>query len=1595
VVLLNKRAVIFSFIAVNIIFTGIGLNYFINGSVILDNKQFSSEWSILNGADGESAPFIIYFNSSSYNVNVETRFTYYGGLINNERKWNGIFDEFSGFAGTFPLENISNYLTEFPEINMDRDEVLEVQMNYAAVQSRAINSTWSINGYSGDTNASIALLDSGINPDHDFISGKVSDWYNFINNDPISDDNGHGSFLSSVITGTGTRSFDDVNPSVTNLYGNFSHLDLFDEFIPSKNYSKKLISLNLSKIDSYFQLSSICDFNNVEIDKIWFELYFNSSLINSTLHLNPNLSQEFQYRVSESGIYDLILKYHKKSEVIPNLSFNATLSFSPENFIPNFNHFTGIANGTQIASYKVVNKSGLGYSSDLISALSRVIQNRVLKHIIAVCLSIATLGEDYIAIDRVIDEVINNNILVVIAAGNHGIEGSDPFNKLGMNKNCIVVGSTNDIDQVSSFSSMGKNVGGGIIKPDILAPGGSILLGHRSIISADQKSDETTSLEGTSISAAIVSAAINILIEAKWGDWNTWNAQDLSKWSKIIKAILLMTASETNLNREDNPNTIINESEFSPSSFNGFTNSLKDNHEGYGRINIQAAIDALTKKMEVSNSISDHLVSSSLDPLGKHVFAKKIQLESDNQYQFNLSDINEESDFDMFLFSNESDQYGEPILLESTQKWYGKFDSFYFTPKINQSECILIVKANEGESDFSVNVSQVDNLYIPDLKVPEISYFGGEKNATIISQQEFFGNSPLKNYSIDRYWFYVDYFDADISNVPPQEVLVHIIETSKNYTLYQLNEPDNNYTDGTQFRSQLIEFPSPGEYHYFFTASDGAHDVRFPASNNFSISIEFPTDSESFPYTHDFNEGLGNWYFNGTGWDIMTQSNSIDNRSQIYSSNWSSIYFGRDHNFPSRYTYQPYSIEDSYPNGTLFSPLFNLTGINTNTTFPHVKFGLRTSINIQDFILLQINLNWTGWNTLKIYSNQEKDWFMDQFNLTEYVGNYVQFRFFTNLDDNFDPIYYKGMMLDYFELFNYSNQNSPQYFFDINQDVYSDEKSRFSMYKFSCNYYDEDGNYPEYVYLEIDNNNYTMNNIYGDWNVSHLASKKGVIFTRSLPIHDFSNQSFRFHIYDGKNHNTSEWFNPNNNLFPISNPAVNQFNIYKNSTLMGYQFSNHLSDDFYVAGSPIPNEQTAWLRGENTWHTVTRFNKSYLYGGLGQSFGGLYMGYNEEWNAKLVSRPLQLRNGHEIYLQYSYDISLQNEFALNEDELDYCSVSISLDFGINWEVLKVYYFDDETLSGNESIDISMYDDEIVMIMFTLYSNDNTIGLGSGWLLSDIYIGFDQNTDIVNPEIVFLNPDNDEIINSLIEVEALITDNGNIDTSRIYLYLNDKLVASQNYNYDVETGLFNYIWDTTYSIDGTYELKLIAFDEEGNRAEKTITVIVDNGFINWHTWGPWIIIIIGAVIISLGLFIIAEKKGSIWIKRLRNNNAENLRLKDIDKDQAIKRIEIIESEYIQDRPMTLHCKYCNSWFESKKFEYICPVCEHDTLYVAYNCLNCNKWYFKDEPGDDYYCKKCEGVKLIPREKEEVKELLGKQGYVLRKYEHKDKKFSILD
>jgi hypothetical protein len=1549
---------------------------------------------------------IIFFNESLYNSSVILKFQYYGGIINEQ--WNNVFSSFSGFNGIMPLEdNITLFQNEFPNAQIENNELLEIQMNYASIQTGAKNSTWLTNGYKGDTNCSVAILDTGINANHELfpngynptnLSGDIVGWENFVDLSPISDENGHGTSLSSIITGTGTS----INQSIkVKIRGNYSHIDLFDEYTPSKNFSLKVFSFNATKPGSFILINSSADWESGEIDAFWFELYLNNSLVGYSHNENPSDFYLINHTLSQEnlGIYDLYIKYHKTLQTIPEFSFQSTINYIPELYFGESKDYTGIANASKLVAYKILNQSGIGQTSDLISALASVIQNRSKYHIVSTCLSVGTLGEDVEAVNKAIDDVIKSGVVVVIAAGNSGIKISESLNKLAKNKNAIVVGATNDEDQVTCYSSMGYDFGD-TIKPDIVAPGGSKLGQHRTIISAGKDSNTLSSGYGTSISTAIVSAVINLLIEAKWDNWNQWDALNLTKWVKYLKAILLMTASETNLEREDDRSTIEDESEQSPTvSISPLTTGLKDIHEGYGRLNIQGAIDALTKSIAVNSSTSESLISSQDNPLGTHVFARQIKLSKDTQYLFNLSILDDDANFDTYLFSNISNQYGEPILLGASRRFFSDLDYFYFTPKENQTDCIVVVKAIEGSSSFSLNVSTIENKFEPLLAVPEVNFIGDSRNTTVLSFQEYLGNNPNKNYTIDSYRFYIDYFDNDTSNVPPQEVYVSIVNSSKNYTLNQFFPADNNFTDGALFVSDYIQFTTIGIFQYFFIASDGNFLTRFPEVGFLNITIEFPTESVQFPSQHSFNDGLGNWTRTGTGWEILQQLNEVDNRSRVFQDSWESLYFGTYHNNPKNYTYQPIRItEDPYPNGTLISPLYNLTDVNDDMFIqPFAKFGLRVSINTGDFIYLQINLNWTGWQTIRTYTNQEREWFMEEVNLSDYVGYFIQFKFETSIDDTFDTINYRGFILDYMTIEYRTNLFSPEVSFSLQQGLPITQESQFHQYQFSCEYFDLDNNYPEFVYLEIDDNNFTMYNIYGDWNASSSTlGDWGTIFTRSLTLGEISNLSFRFHVSDGKFVSSSQWFNINNSLIEFINPNPLNYNIFKDNKSIGYGFSNSSLSDYYITGIPVPKAFTPWLMADNTWHPLNRLGQKFLYCGLGQSYGGTNQGYGTNWNANLITKPLYLRSEYNIYLEFDFDILLQNEFFQPEDQLDKCIVSISKDYGDSWVTLKEYTYDSETLSGTEEIDITQFADEIVMIMFTLKSNEIVLGLGYGWLLSNIYIGYDDSTDFLPPEIEILSPTNETILNSVVKIEALVSDNIELDESRLNIFLNGESVDAVNILYNSSTNILEYNWESNKYSDGLYEIKIVIYDKAGNLAEDIVVVRVNN-MRWWSEWGLYIILIIFVVVFGIAIYIYLEKKGKIKFERIREYRAEKIRLTDIDRDQVIKKIELVEEQEELKRSLTLHCKYCKAWFSSDSFDIICPICERDQIYATYICQNCGKVYFKDEPSENFYCKSknCRGVRLIRREKEEIQDILAKKGIFLRKFKIRHKKFSILD
>jgi subtilisin family serine protease len=130
---------------------------------------------------------------------------------------------------------------------------------------------------------------------------------------------------------------------------------------------------------------------------------------------------------------------------------------------------SGLAKDAQLFAYKVLDKNGGGYSSTVLAALERAVQDsmQVLN------LSLGTsYGHPDDPLAAAVDALGEAGIIVVVAAGNTGDHGS--INSPGVARKALTVGASNG-SAIASFSSKGPVAEGYLVKPDVVAPGVGIL----------------------------------------------------------------------------------------------------------------------------------------------------------------------------------------------------------------------------------------------------------------------------------------------------------------------------------------------------------------------------------------------------------------------------------------------------------------------------------------------------------------------------------------------------------------------------------------------------------------------------------------------------------------------------------------------------------------------------------------------------------------------------------------------------------------------------------------------------------------------------------------------------------------------------------------------------------------------------------------------------------------------------------------------------------------------------------------------------------------------------------------------------------------
>jgi hypothetical protein len=212
-------------------------------------------------------------------------------------------------------------------------------------------------------------------------------------------------------------------------------------------------------------------------------------------------------------------------------------------------------------------------------------------------------------------------------------------------------------------------------------------------------------MQGTSQATPLVAGAANILIQAMGGYANwAWNRTQALQ----PKMLLLMTATETYPNiREQSTST------YSPTLDRGG----KDPQEGYGRINLDAAVDAITKTYQVGStataSLSNPPALTDISTLGQPLdWARNVQLASGFTYSFTLN-VPSSSDYDLYVYNSTGTSYGEPaIIAKSTTAATGGTEQVQFKAPYTGTYYVVVKRATETTASGTFTLTSTGPVFI-------------------------------------------------------------------------------------------------------------------------------------------------------------------------------------------------------------------------------------------------------------------------------------------------------------------------------------------------------------------------------------------------------------------------------------------------------------------------------------------------------------------------------------------------------------------------------------------------------------------------------------------------------------------------------------------------------------------------------------------------------------------------------------------------------------------------------------------------------------------------------------------------------------------
>lgn len=808
----------------------------------------------------DDIPVIISFPEDD-DGSIASFFEDLGGRIKN--KYSAAIN---GFTGRIDYTALNIFCDTLRENNIpffiEEDRIYQAQLYYAGRNMNLRPYVWNTLSFDGDEYSSIAIIDTGVDDSHNFMSPGYSDgdssykivgWRDEINSlaSPY-DDNGHGSHCGGIATGEGSPSYDENGRSVATAayYFDYTGIDIGE--------GEYLFDWTRFNVTDPGLIELLCKFDDFTpgLDDVdfWAYLYYENILVDSYIGNFDSWSHNLSYIATSSslGMYSFRFVLDLIDNTGDGYVSDFDIRFSSEIHWPfdppqygSGDPWKGVAPDANLVGIKVLDEHGSGWGSDIINGINWAITNKMMYNITTISLSLGGPAGDTGLINAV-NNAVNEGIVTVVSAGNSG-PGYNYIGSPGDADNVITVAAMNTDDEITDYSSQGgSSYTGSTTKPDITAPGGSF--NNLQIFSADSNDNDAEGVypsdgylndlfgaQGTSMSAPAVAGASNLLIDAMGGH-GSWGYT--AEEAKRVKALLLMSATETYPLTREIYGTI-----YSPLLNRGG----KDVHEGYGRLNVDTAIEAYTQGLTLGSDTTSYLTASSINSFTKHALGCYVNLIEGESYIFTL-DVPVGADFDLHLYSNNSTSIGEPIMIaKSTSNNLGEDEVIAYTAK-ETGKYYLIAKAISGEGDAVISYPILDHdlhvsIEVPDNPEPYGAYI---INATVL-------NNGLNTESDIELYLYLDSTLVDSTSISTlnidQELTINYPWTplhykSYNFTAYApilLGEPivANNYLEQLVKVDPNLNYTLTEGVTYTWIDASGGTELFLSDDGYATISLPF------------------------------------------------------------------------------------------------------------------------------------------------------------------------------------------------------------------------------------------------------------------------------------------------------------------------------------------------------------------------------------------------------------------------------------------------------------------------------------------------------------------------------------------------------------------------------------------------------------------------------------------------------------------------------------------------------------------------------------------------------------------------------------